>query len=99
MALLQAGYVVVVPDYLGLSRSGDNAADYHPFLDSATVAQNMTDAVRATLLATAHDLGPRGRDDMFGAGLADAYRALSGQLSPVAAEMPVQRIPVNSGVR
>jgi S-formylglutathione hydrolase FrmB len=48
VALLQAGYVVVVPDYLGLSRSGDNEADYHPFLDSATVAQNMTDAVRAT---------------------------------------------------
>jgi subtilisin family serine protease len=61
---------------------------------------NLTpDAVRATLLATARDLGPRGRDDMFGAGLADAYRAVSGQLSPVAAEMPVQRIPVNSGAR
>jgi Subtilase family len=61
---------------------------------------NLTpDAVRATLLATARDLGPRGRDEMFGAGLADAYRAVSGQLSPVAEGIPVQRIPVNNGAR
>lgn len=35
------------------------------------------DAVRAALLATAKDLGPKGRDDQFGAGLADAYRAVN----------------------
>jgi len=34
------------------------------------------DEVRAELVATARDLGPKGRDDMFGAGLADAYRAV-----------------------
>ncbi len=34
------------------------------------------DAVRRILLATAKDLGPAGRDDQFGAGLADAYGAL-----------------------
>jgi subtilisin family serine protease len=28
------------------------------------------------LLSTAHDLGPKGRDDAFGEGLADAYQAL-----------------------
>ena len=27
-------------------------------------------------MATAKDLGPKGRDPMFGAGLADAYAAL-----------------------
>jgi hypothetical protein len=32
--------------------------------------------VRATLLSTAHDLGPKGLDTRFGAGLVDAYRAL-----------------------
>jgi subtilisin family serine protease len=32
-------------------------------------------AVRDILIATAKDLGPKGRDDQFGAGLADAYRA------------------------
>jgi subtilisin family serine protease len=32
-------------------------------------------ALKAILLKTAHDLGPKGRDDQFGAGLADAYRA------------------------
>jgi hypothetical protein len=35
------------------------------------------DAVRDTLLATARDLGPRGRDEEFGAGLADAFAAIS----------------------
>jgi subtilisin family serine protease len=34
------------------------------------------DAVRKLLLSTATDLGPKGRDDQFGAGLADAHRAL-----------------------
>lgn len=33
------------------------------------------DAVRKILLSTARDLGPRGRDDQFGAGLADAFNA------------------------
>jgi Subtilase family len=33
--------------------------------------------VRATLMKTARDLGPPGRDDLFGAGAADAYAALS----------------------
>jgi subtilisin family serine protease len=34
------------------------------------------DAVRKVLESTAKDLGPKGRDDLFGAGLADAYRAI-----------------------
>jgi hypothetical protein len=34
------------------------------------------DDIRAELAATARDLGPKGRDDMFGAGLADAYKAV-----------------------
>jgi subtilisin family serine protease len=33
-------------------------------------------AVRKSLLSTATDLGPPGRDDQFGAGLADAHRAI-----------------------
>jgi subtilisin family serine protease len=32
--------------------------------------------VRAILTGTARDLGPKGRDDAFGAGLADAYKAV-----------------------
>lgn len=48
VALLQAGYVVTVPDYVGLGRPWDNEATFHPFLDSATAAQNMIDAVHAT---------------------------------------------------
>jgi subtilisin family serine protease len=34
------------------------------------------DAVRKVLLSTARDLGPKGRDDQFGAGLTDAYQAV-----------------------
>jgi len=34
------------------------------------------DSVRRVLLSTARDLGPRGRDKDFGAGLADAFEAL-----------------------
>jgi subtilisin family serine protease len=34
------------------------------------------DDIRAELIATARDLGPKGRDDMFGAGLADAFKAV-----------------------
>jgi subtilisin family serine protease len=34
------------------------------------------EAVRRTLMSTARDLGPRGLDPQFGAGLVDAYKAL-----------------------
>ncbi len=34
------------------------------------------DAVQAILMRTAKDLGPKGRDDEYGAGLVDAYEAL-----------------------
>ena len=35
------------------------------------------DAIKKVLLSTARDLGPKGRDDQFGAGLMDAYQAVS----------------------
>ena len=49
------------------------------------------DRVRGLLLATAKDLGPKGRDTMFGAGLADAYGALTAEETPVAAATPAAR--------
>jgi subtilisin family serine protease len=53
---------------------------------------------RDILLATAKDLGPRGRDIMFGAGLADAYGALMAEETPMAAmPRPVER--ANTGAR
>jgi subtilisin family serine protease len=57
------------------------------------------DKVRDILLATATDLGPKGRDVMFGAGLADAYGALMAEAAPVAAatSRPVER--VSTGAR
>jgi len=57
------------------------------------------DRVRDLLMATAKDLGPKGRDVMFGAGLADAYAALKAEGAPVtaAAPRPVER--VSTGAR
>jgi len=54
------------------------------------------DRVRDILLATAKDLGPKGRDTMFGAGLADAYGALMAEPAPVAAA-PLEH--VSTGAR
>jgi hypothetical protein len=46
----------------------------------------LPDAARRIVLATAKDLGPKGRDDEFGAGLVDAYQAiLSLEPKPVTA--------------
>jgi subtilisin family serine protease len=42
-------------------------------------------AVRKALLSTARDLGPKGRDDQFGAGLADAYGAVQSLTASVSA--------------
>lgn len=52
------------------------------------------DNVLAILMATAKDLGPKGRDPMFGAGLVDAYGALVLEKAPVtaAAPRPVERV-------
>ena len=55
--------------------------------------------VRSILQATAKDLGPKGPDVMFGAGLADAYGALTREIAPpsAAAQRPVER--VSTGAR
>jgi subtilisin family serine protease len=46
------------------------------------------DGLKKALLSTATDLGPKGRDDQFGAGLANAYRAVRSldKSGPVAAK-------------
>ena len=47
-------------------------------------------AVRRVLMTTARDLGPRGMDSQFGAGLIDAYQAVLSVLpTPPAASVPV----------
>ncbi len=55
--------------------------------------------VRGILLATAKDLGPKGHDSMFGAGLADAYGAIMAQAAPVAAVSPRPVERVSTGTR
>jgi subtilisin family serine protease len=57
------------------------------------------DNVRAILMATAKDLGPKGRDPLFGAGLADAYGALMLEQAPVTASAPRGIERVNAGAR
>jgi len=57
------------------------------------------DRVKVILRATAKDLGPKGPDAMFGAGLVDAYGAITADVAPVAARgaRPVER--VSTGAR
>jgi dienelactone hydrolase len=49
--LVEAGYLVILPDYQGLGYVGDkNSGDdskYYPYLDSTTAGYNMIDSVRA----------------------------------------------------
>jgi subtilisin family serine protease len=47
------------------------------------------DAVKKVLLSTAHDLGPKGRDDQFGAGLMDAFMAVNAVEKPTEAGLQV----------
>lgn len=47
------------------------------------------EAVKKALLATAHDLGPKGRDDQFGAGLMDAFEAVGAVPKPADAALRV----------
>lgn len=58
--------------------------------------------VRGILQATAKDIGPKGRDIMFGAGLADALAALNAPDAALAAAKPSGKPPierVSTGVR
>ena len=50
-------------------------------------------------MATAKDLGPKGRDSVFGAGLADAYGALTAEPAPVAAAVPLPVERASTGSR
>jgi hypothetical protein len=56
------------------------------------------DRLRRILLETAKDLGPKGRDHLFGAGLADAFGAVSAE-GPVTAAAPQPVTPVSAGAR
>jgi subtilisin family serine protease len=49
------------------------------------------DQVRAILLATARDLGKKGRDDNYGAGLIDAFRAVG--------DVPGERVSATAPAR
>lgn len=55
--------------------------------------------LRNLLSMTAKDLGPKGRDAQFGAGLADAYGALTTNDAPVARAVPLPVERVSTGAR
>ena len=55
--------------------------------------------VRGILQATARDLGPKGPDAMFGAGLADAYGAIMAEGAPALASAPRPAERVSTGAR
>jgi subtilisin family serine protease len=51
------------------------------------------DSVRKALVATARDLGPKGLDSQFGAGLVDAYQAVL-SIAPLSADATAAVLPV-----
>jgi hypothetical protein len=57
------------------------------------------DKIRTILRASAKDLGPKGPDIMFGAGLANAYGALMLETAPITAAGPRQIERVSTGAR
>jgi hypothetical protein len=57
------------------------------------------DKIRDILPATAKDLGPKGRDIMFGAGLADACGALMVEQAPVLTATPRPASRASTGAR
>jgi hypothetical protein len=56
------------------------------------------DRVRKALTATARDLGPKGFDPQFGAGLVDAYAAIR-SLEPAPATTAAKEVPSTTGLR
>jgi hypothetical protein len=56
------------------------------------------DKVCRVLLATARDLGAKGRDPLLGAGFADAYGVLMAEDGPVAAAAPLP-VRASTGAR
>jgi subtilisin family serine protease len=52
------------------------------------------DALRAILISTAKDIGPRGRDHEFGAGLVDAYQAILSLETSTSGGPPAGQVPV-----
>ena len=64
--LLQAGYVVTVPDYQGLG----SGQDYHPYLEPTTEGYNLIDAVRA-----ARKLVPAASDRWVAVGISQGAQA------------------------
>src|ERR1043166_5692862 len=93
IALAAPGVAILVaaPNNAYQTITGTSVAAAHISGLAALLLQrkpNLTpDGLKRALLSTATDLGPKGRDDQFGAGLANAYRAVRSldKSAPVAA--------------
>ena len=100
IAIAAPGVDILVPAAGGLYQlsTGTSVAAAHVSGIAALLLERnprlTPQALRKILLTTAKDLGPKGRDDQFGAGLADAYRAVQAAAStaraPVANAVPAR---------
>ena len=83
------GILVPAPDAQYRVGSGTSfAAAYVSGVAALLIERNPSldpDGVRKALMTTARDLGPKGRDDQFGAGLTDALKAVQAVTSGAAA--------------
>jgi subtilisin family serine protease len=57
------------------------------------------DRLRRLLEKTAKDIGPKGRDPLFGYGLVNAYDALMQETAPLTAQVPLPVSRVSTGGR
>ncbi len=91
VALAAAGVDILMPapdDKYQVNSGTSFAAAYISGIAALLIDRNpgiTPDGIRAVLTATAHDLGPGGRDDQFGAGLADALAAVQAALRSTSA--------------
>lgn len=96
-----AGLLVATPDGYEVSSGTSYSAAEISGVAALMLERNANltpGKLRSVLMATARDLGPKGRDSQFGAGLVDALRAVSAEGEPIAAvPLPVKR--VSTGAR
>jgi subtilisin family serine protease len=106
VALAAPGVDILTPapdDKYQVNSGTSFAAGYVSGLAALLIDRNpgiTPDGIRAALTSTAHDLGPKGRDDQFGAGLADALAAVQTvSRSMTAGAAKTEAIPIAAPAR
>jgi hypothetical protein len=99
VALAAPGVDIFLPapdDKYQMTSGTSFSAAYVSGVAALVLARNpalRSEELRAILMKTAHDLGSPGRDDLFGAGEADAYAAVQAVIAPSSAPVATSEPP------